>query len=125
MPVSILIVVDLPAPLAPMQPTISPGSIEKVTSETATVSVVCRRTRDLSAAASPSWRSTLRRHRARGDVRSGSGGPGADLACDGSLLLPRREPLANLTVHLLLRHHRRGVAVAFDDDGHLAPALAP
>ena len=40
MPVSILMVVDLPAPLGPMKANISPFSSEKLTSETAVISSV-------------------------------------------------------------------------------------
>lgn len=65
MPVSILIVVLLPAPFGPMNPTTSPGSMLNDTSWTAWTSSYCGETSDLMLFHTPSffffvWNTLLR-----------------------------------------------------------------
>src|SRR3954471_20636402 len=75
-PVSILIIVDLPAPFGPRYPTASPASIENDTSSTATTSVNSRVRSVRIAPANPGkrlcWRKRLETFRASiiGDIKN-------------------------------------------------------
>jgi len=94
MPVSILIVVDLPAPLGPMYPTSSPASSDMLMPSTATRSTYVREKSVLSVPATPGVRSsalnTLRRSwvRMMGMRRPAFDGPHAQPASARTWIFP-------------------------------------